>query len=264
MSTSNTNMSCNWIILIFLHGILAVQSKKVIARANLNSEDENKIQKKMTALIDTQSGHYENNYEYLFFVTELIVSRLSKKSISAKKSDIKKFQTYNNRRLYLEEQIDNRVDRVNFEMLSLPYGHTCKDFYMQQKSALENAYTKKNSVKQDILNENSKNCPSTNDSDGRNSYNNNNNEQNDNDNPKNDIIENIDAHINSALGHYQNNMEYNERLNDLYMAKQSDWRSSHIVLAVNKFHHYNTRRLELEKQIESHDTRKSVFNEKLS
>ncbi|KRG03090.1 uncharacterized protein Dmoj_GI26089 [Drosophila mojavensis] len=246
-------MSCNWIILIFLHGILAVQSKKLIARAHFNSEDENQIKQKMTALTDTQSGHYENNFEYLSSLTELIVNRLSHKSISEKLSDIEKFQAYNNRRLDLEGQIENRVNRVNFEIESLPHGHTCKEFYMQQKSALESAYTRNNLVKQHILNENSNNCPSKNDFNGYNGHNNYNNEQNNNNNPRNDIIENIDSHINSALGHYQNNREYSERLNALYMAKQSHWRSSQLIHAVNKFHHFNTRRLDLEKQIESRE-----------
>lgn len=70
----------------------------------LHSKDEKYVLAKMDALIKTQFGNYENNFEYSYFFTDLIIIKEAEKSLRVKELEIDKFQTYNNRRLDLEEQ----------------------------------------------------------------------------------------------------------------------------------------------------------------
>ncbi|XP_023175138.2 uncharacterized protein LOC111602359 isoform X2 [Drosophila hydei] len=200
-----------------------------------NNSSENDIIAKINELIKSKLGHYKNNTEYNEHLITLAIAKISETSLLEKVNAIKIFQQYNHLRLALEEKIKIRVTEINHKIELNDEGDKCMKFYSKQKVAFEGAYTQENLVKEQILKENSASCPFGN---GANNSN------------MDIIIPKIDALIDSKFGHYINNKEYSDFLNDLIIAKESRKSLSEKKKAFLKFQKYNNRRLKLEVQME--------------
>ncbi|KRG03089.1 uncharacterized protein LOC26527448 [Drosophila mojavensis] len=117
------------------------------------------IIEQIDAQMRSEIGHYKNNREYYEYFSDLIIEKETGLSISRQVYAIKKFQKYNRQRLDLEEQMEDRVSDIKFEIESLPKTHKCMRFYLKQVLILERSYTKKNVAKEEVLKENSIPCP---------------------------------------------------------------------------------------------------------
>lgn len=193
----------------------------------------------MDALLKSNFEHYENNEEYRQCKLQLLYAKVLELSITDNLKAIRIFQIYNDRRLAIEEEMENRVAKINQE-IELSHVDKCVNFYLKQKQALEAAYTEENSVKQQILRENRAPCPfGSNDG---------------NDRSENDIQAKIQGFIKSNFGHYQNNIEYNNVLRALIRAGQSGKSFSVNENVIENFQQYNNQRLILEEKIKQRVT----------
>lgn len=204
----------------------------------------------MDELIKDQFGHYKDNPEYWDYYNELNLMRHSEKPLPEKEFIINKFQAYNNLRVDLEGQMEDRVHEIKFELETLPKNHKCNRFYLKQKLELERSYTRANSVKKKVVLKNIIPCPFDSENQITNIDTNNGIDYTDNIEPKLNIIPQIDAQVNSKLGHHQDNKEYFNFLTELIIAKESEISNQEKLIVLQKFMKYNSQRLKLEELID--------------
>lgn len=114
---------------------------------------------KMNKLIASKEGNIENNQEYEDNVDALNKTiELPELSYPEKKLAYDTFKAYNDRRLELEDKITKRLEKLNDDSSS--QSNECNKFYSKQKIALNSALKQTNYKKEDILRENSVECPS--------------------------------------------------------------------------------------------------------
>ncbi|XP_017009856.2 uncharacterized protein [Drosophila takahashii] len=106
------------------------------------------------------NSEFSSKLDAIRSVIKLDQSRLKDKILAEQD-----FKVYNQQRIDLEKQINDRIDELNNILPKLDPNSSCSQFHLKQRDALKKAKELSNIKKQDALRENSKLCSSDTDYD---------------------------------------------------------------------------------------------------
>lgn len=144
-----------------INSIYSRKSRKRYVLLQDSSEQLNaELDRKLQAILSAYEPECNGNNELVLWLKIIRKAlKLGKNNYLAKLDTYIDFRTYNDRRLQLEQLINDRIDELN-DLLPKIEPHTrCSLFYLNQRNKLKDAVKLSNAEKQAKLKENSAGCP---------------------------------------------------------------------------------------------------------
>ncbi|XP_017071260.1 uncharacterized protein LOC108107940 [Drosophila eugracilis] len=123
------------------------------------TEMDKEITDQLQQIISKYQSECNDNSELAKQVDSLrAIAKLDKNSLVAKLNAKNAFQTFNEQRLSLEKQINDRIEAINDILPTLEPNSSCSRFYLKQREDLKKAKSLSNESKSKTLLANSSSC----------------------------------------------------------------------------------------------------------
>ncbi|KAH8234803.1 hypothetical protein KR032_003350, partial [Drosophila birchii] len=122
------------------------------------------IDQNLMYIISKYKEESEDNEELADYLDRIrFALELGKENTEGKSKTLRDFNKYNNKRLLLDKNINQRIDTLNDLLPTLTPNSTCSEFYLKQRKILKESGNLSNAEKKSKLTENSVSCPTDDD-----------------------------------------------------------------------------------------------------
>ncbi|XP_037726500.1 uncharacterized protein LOC119557698 [Drosophila subpulchrella] len=144
----------SWIWSLFVLGFLIAQGRSE-SLGDVNEE----VTKELKSYLENFNGSWKDNTEFLNWISKIRAAVKNNNTALTEKFQLRfNFETYNIERLFLEQQILDRIEELD-SIIPHQKIQKCLAFYLEQRSHLKTALKQTNKKKIERFAENSTYCP---------------------------------------------------------------------------------------------------------